>query len=84
MSSMEHEVPLPAWTEFVSRHSAGGTLRGRVTQVMPFGAFVEVADGIQGLLPQSAWAGRPEPGAEISVKIAVLDLDRRRMSLSQV
>ena len=31
------------WTAFVARHATGGVLNGRVTRVMPFGAFVAVA-----------------------------------------
>jgi small subunit ribosomal protein S1 len=74
---------MPAWTDFIARHSGGGVLDGRVTKVLPFGAFVEVAHGIQGLLPQSAWSARPKPGSSISVRIASIDVEKRRLSLVQ-
>jgi polyribonucleotide nucleotidyltransferase len=58
-------------------------LDGRVTQVLPFGAFVEVAEGIQGLLPKSAWSAQPVTGSRIAVRIASIDVENRRMSLVQ-
>jgi ribosomal protein S1 len=69
------------WTAFVTRHATGGVLDGRVTTVMPFGAFVAVADGIEGLLPRPAWSAEPEPGSTIPVRIAAIDVERRRVSL---
>lgn len=83
MTSQEqpHDVPLPAWTDFVARHSAGGVLDGRVTKVLPFGAFIEVAEGIQGLLPKSAWPTQPAAGSTIPVRIASIDVEHRRVSL---
>jgi small subunit ribosomal protein S1 len=84
MTSQEQPpgVPLPAWTDFVARHAGGGVLNGRVTKVLPFGAFVEVAEGIQGLLPKSAWTTQPAAGASIPVRIAGIDVERRRVSLT--
>ena len=58
-------------------------LDGRVTQVLPFGAFVEVAEGIQGLLPKSAWSAQLVTGSRIAVRIASIDVENRRMSLVQ-
>ncbi len=36
---------------------------GTVTSVVPFGAFVEVAEGVNGLLADTVWLGRPESGS---------------------
>ena len=63
---------------------------GRVTKLVPFGAFVRVEEGIEGLVHISELADRhveiPEQvvqvGDEIFVKIIDIDLDRRRISLS--
>ena len=63
---------------------------GRVTKLVPFGAFVQVGDGIEGLVHISEMAAQhveaPEqvvtPGEELWVKIIDIDLDRRRISLS--
>jgi small subunit ribosomal protein S1 len=63
---------------------------GKVTKLVPFGAFVQVGDGIEGLVHISEMAAHhveaPEqvvtPGEELWVKIIDIDLDRRRISLS--
>jgi small subunit ribosomal protein S1 len=63
---------------------------GRVTKLVPFGAFVRVAEGIEGLVHISELAERhveiPEQvvnvGDEIYVKVIDIDLERRRISLS--
>ena len=49
---------------------------------MPFGAFVECADGIHGLLHKSEWETEPQPGTTIAVRIAAVDLAGRRFSLT--
>jgi small subunit ribosomal protein S1 len=63
---------------------------GRITKLVPFGAFVQVGDGIEGLVHISEMAVHhvdlPEqvvtPGEELWVKIIDIDLQRRRISLS--
>jgi len=63
---------------------------GQVTQLVPFGAFVRVEDGIDGLVHVSELAERhveiPEQvvqvGDDVMVKIIDIDLERRRISLS--
>jgi ribosomal protein S1 len=79
--SADQGVSRSAWQSFIEAHSTGGVLAGRVTKVLPFGAFVEVAPGVQGLLPQHSWAGEPESGASISVRIDSVDVERQRVSL---
>ncbi|GLY67117.1 S1 RNA-binding domain-containing protein [Amycolatopsis taiwanensis] len=74
------KVSLSEWTEFLAEHAGGGTLSATVTKVLPFGALLEVAPGIHGLLPRSAWSAEPESGSAISVRIANLDVENRRMS----
>jgi small subunit ribosomal protein S1 len=63
---------------------------GRVTKLVPFGSFIQVGDGIEGLVHISEMSAHhvdlPEqvvtPGEELWVKIIDLDLQRRRISLS--
>ncbi|MFE5571168.1 S1 RNA-binding domain-containing protein [Amycolatopsis japonica] len=55
--------PTENWREFVVAHADGGVLDGVVTRVLPFGAFVEVAPGMEGLLPTvGAVPARSPPG----------------------
>jgi small subunit ribosomal protein S1 len=78
------------WQEFANNHRVGELVYGRVTKLVPFGAFVQVGEGIEGLVHISEMAAHhvelPEqvvtPGEELWVKIIDLDLQRRRISLS--
>src|SRR5512147_2579206 len=78
------------WQEFASSHRVGELVYGRVTKLVPFGAFVQVGEGIEGLVHISEMAVHhveaPEqvvtPGEELWVKIIDVDLERRRISLS--
>lgn len=70
------------WQRFLADHADGGVVSGRVVDVQPFGAFVEVAEGIHGLLPSGNYTTAPETGANVSVRIENVDLAGRRMSLT--
>src|SRR6185437_5227718 len=78
------------WQEFDDSHAVGQLVYGRITKLVPFGAFVQVGDGIEGLVHISEMAAHhvdlPEqvvtPGEELWVKIIDIDLQRRRISLS--
>jgi small subunit ribosomal protein S1 len=78
------------WREFAGAHQVGELVYGRVTKLVPFGSFVQVGDGIEGLVHISEMSAHhvelPEqvvtPGEELWVKIIDLDLQRRRISLS--
>ncbi len=78
------------WQEFANTHRVGELVYGRVTKLVPFGSFVQVGEGIEGLVHISEMAAahveHPEqvvnPGEELWVKIIDLDLARRRISLS--
>jgi len=78
------------WQEFASAHHVGELVYGRITKLVPFGAFVQVGDGIEGLVHISEMAAHhvdlPDQvvtvGEELWVKIIDIDLQRRRISLS--
>jgi small subunit ribosomal protein S1 len=78
------------WQHFARTHAIGQVVPGKVTKLVPFGAFVRVEDGIEGLVHISELAERhvelPEQvvnvGDEIFVKVIDIDLERRRISLS--
>jgi len=78
------------WQQFARTHAIGQVVPGKVTKLVPFGAFVRVDDGIEGLVHISELAERhveiPEQvvqvGDSIFVKVIDIDLDRRRISLS--
>src|ERR1700709_1815502 len=78
------------WRQFARTHQIGQVVPGKVTKLVPFGAFVRVDEGIEGLVHISELAERhveiPEQvvqvGNEIMVKVIDIDLERRRISLS--
>ena len=78
------------WQKFAREHAVGEVVDGEVTKLVPFGSFVKVADGIEGLVHISELAERhvevPEAvvnvGDKIEVKVIDIDTVRRRISLS--
>lgn len=78
------------WQQFAREHQINQVVPGVVTKLVPFGAFIRVADGIEGLVHISELSEShveiPEQvvqvGQEVSVKVIDIDLDRRRVSLS--
>ncbi len=78
------------WQRIVDTYSINDELAGKVTKVVTFGAFVEILDGVEGLVHISELAGHHvespreivHPGDEIRVKILEIDSERRRLSLS--
>jgi small subunit ribosomal protein S1 len=78
------------WEAFARRNAPGDVLDGKITKLVSFGVFVEVGDGLEGLVHISELAYKHvEAPAEIvavgdPVKVKVLDIDpkRRRISLS--
>jgi small subunit ribosomal protein S1 len=78
------------WQQFARTHQMGQIVPGKVTKLVPFGAFVRVEEGIEGLVHISELAERhveiPEQvvqvGDDVMVKIIDIDLERRRISLS--
>ena len=78
------------WKEFERKYKAGEIIEGQVTKLVPFGAFVRVAPGIEGLVHISELSHEhvdtPESvlsvGDEVSAKVIDVDVSRRRVSLS--
>src|SRR5687768_12372129 len=78
------------WQQFARTHAIAQVVPGKVTKLVPFGAFVRVDEGIEGLVHISELAERhveiPEQvvnvGDELLVKVIDIDLERRRISLS--
>src|SRR5437899_8119513 len=78
------------WRRIVDTYNVGDELEGKVTKVVTFGAFVEILDGVEGLVHISELAPHHvespreivHPGDEIRVRILEIDSERRRLSLS--
>lgn len=87
--SLKQLHPHP-WSGVAERFPEGSIVTGRVARIAPFGAFVRLAEGIDGLVHVSQMAdrrvSRPEDvlsvGQEVTVKVIKVDEENRRLSLS--
>jgi small subunit ribosomal protein S1 len=73
------------WMRIGSEFVVGGVYKGTVKTVTEFGAFVELAPGLQGLLHRSRLPSSgtiPRPGTELDVRLDEVDVDKRRVSLA--
>jgi small subunit ribosomal protein S1 len=78
------------WQRVIDTYRVGDELEGKVTKVVTFGAFVEIMDGVEGLVHISELAHHHvenpreilEPNQDVRVKILEIDSERRRLSLS--
>ncbi len=87
--SLRRLLPKP-WETALERYAIGQVVEGTVTRVMPFGAFVRLDDGIEGLVHISELANRfvnhphevVKEGDRVQVRILSIDPDNKRMGLS--
>lgn len=78
------------WRTLVKKYPVDAIVEGTVTKLVPFGAFVDLGDGIEGLVHISEMAKQHvdapaqvcKVGDKVQVKVMEIDLDRRRISLS--
>ena len=78
------------WDEFFSRHQVGDTVEGKVVRLTNFGAFVELAEGIEGLIHVSEFDDTQGGGEKIELaveqtypmKIIKLSPGERKIGLS--
>jgi len=78
------------WLDLSRRHPLGSRLFGKVTNITDYGAFVEIEDGVEGLvhLSEMNWTNRNihpsrvcHVGDEVEVMVLDIDPERRRVSL---
>ena len=79
------------WTHVEARYPVGKKIKGKVTNVVDYGAFVELEEGVEGLIHVSemSWTKKVknprsivETGQEIEVVVIEADVEKRRLSLS--
>jgi small subunit ribosomal protein S1 len=78
------------WADIEARYSIGTTVRGKVTKLLPYGAFVEIERGVEGLVHVSelSWTKRItrpsdvlEMGQEIEAVVLGISIDEQKISL---
>jgi small subunit ribosomal protein S1 len=78
------------WQQVFENRQVNEIVHGQVTKLVSFGAFVEIEEGVEGLIHISELAQHHvedpseivRPGQEVNVKIIEIDPERRRLSLS--
>ncbi len=79
------------WTHVEARYPVGKKIAGKVTNVVDYGAFVELEEGVEGLIHVSemSWTKKIknpksflQSGKEVEVVVTEVDIDKRRLSLS--
>ncbi len=76
------------WETFFAQHRVGDVLHGKVLRVATFGAFVEIAEGVEGLCHNSEAVDERgtqmhlEPGQEHDFKIIKMNPDEKKVGLS--
>lgn len=85
--SRKRLLPDP-WQQVTERLSVGRVVEGTVTNVVDFGAFVDLGQGVEGLVHISempagqATMAELHPGQTLSVRVLEIDSDRHRIALS--
>ena len=77
------------WEKVEEKYPVGCKVKGRVVNIMPYGAFVELEDGVEGLIHVSemSWTKRVTKAGEVvsvgeQVEAIVLDIDRDNKKIS--
>ncbi len=78
------------WQQVFENRQVNEIVHGQVTKLVSFGAFVEIEEGVEGLIHISELAQHHvedpseivRPGQDVNVKIIEIDPERRRLSLS--
>jgi small subunit ribosomal protein S1 len=83
------QLATDVWDEFFSTHQLGGVVEGRVVRMTNFGAFVELADGVEGLIHVSefddlAGADRIELAVDHTYQMKIIKMSpaERKIGLS--
>jgi small subunit ribosomal protein S1 len=79
------------WSTVTEKHKVGQALKGKVTRIAEFGAFVELEPGIEALAhvgtfaptgKREGWKAAVPPGTEVAVEILSIDPDRKRIGVA--
>ena len=87
--SLKHISEDP-WTHFESKYQVGDVVKGKVTKLADFGAFIEIEEGIEGLahISELSWVRKVkhpkellQAGDMVETKILAYDVEQGRLSL---
>jgi len=85
---LKQKSPNP-WLDVDAKYPVGSKIKGRVTNLLPYGAFVELEKGVEGLVHASemSWKKKISNPSELlkindEIEIVVLDIDRQNQRIS--
>ncbi|OGC54105.1 hypothetical protein A2797_02605 [candidate division WWE3 bacterium RIFCSPHIGHO2_01_FULL_48_15] len=81
MLSHRRTLPNP-WEEVAGKFAVGGKVKGKITKITDFGAFVELAPGIEGLIHITETTGPVAEGDEVEARILEIDPKNQKIALS--
>ena len=77
------------WDDVEAKYTVGSVIKGRVVNIMPYGAFVEIEQGVEGLIHVSemSWTKRVTKAGDVvsvgeEVEAVVLDIDKEGKKIS--
>ena len=78
------------WTAIGEKYNLGDVLKVRVSRLVPFGAFVELEEGMEAIIPNSELSDRRiakpgdvvNPGDEVEARVIEMRTEERKMTLS--
>lgn len=77
------------WDDVENKYAVGSTVKGRIVNIMPYGAFVEIEEGVEGLIHVSemSWTKRVTKAGDVvsvgeEVEAVVLDIDKDGKKIS--
>jgi small subunit ribosomal protein S1 len=84
-------IPNP-WQQVAEKYEAGDTVKGKITNIVDFGIFVRLPEGVEGLIHNSEMRSHhgeisPEdmqPGQELTVRIISIETEKERLGLSLI
>ncbi|MBD3365779.1 S1 RNA-binding domain-containing protein [candidate division WWE3 bacterium] len=79
--SVKRLIPNP-WEDVQEKYPVGTKITGTVSRIVPFGAFVTVEQGLEGLIHVSEASGPLEAGEEVEAIVTLVDSDNQKLALS--
>ena len=70
------------WDKVAEKYKVGDRVKGKVSKIVPFGAFIILEPGLEGLIHVSETVGPLKVGEEVETEIITVEPDRQKLGLS--
>jgi ribosomal protein S1 len=79
--SIKQLIPNP-WEKAAEKYPVGTVIKGKVSKIVPFGAFVNLEKGLEGLIHVSEAAGPLSEGEEVEAVVTNVEPENQKLALS--